>query len=142
MNTPTGAQPSTPLQVDLPTMEALKPLLEPVLAHLNLTEDSALRAHLLCFSDHDYQPTEIDIMAVTISLAAQNTLLAQKVHSLTVQLELFVNQTSGLFAKVNSTLSHVPASVASLDQTVGMAQTPNNAPLLPNPLSHALRSPL
>ena len=73
-------------------------------------------------------------MAVLLALSTQNNNLKQQVSALAAQVQVLVTQTSSGFAETNFTMSQVRASVSSLEQKVGMAQTPN-------PIPHPPRNP-
>src|SRR5437588_11078022 len=123
-----GNRPSTPTLLEQGLMETLLQPLAGAVAPLNLPTDHLLHIHLSAFLSHDYEASEIDFLAVLLALSTQNNNLKQQVSALAAQVQVLVTQTSSVFAETNFMMSQVRASVSSLEQKVGMAQTPNPVP--------------
>ena len=123
-----GNRSSPPTLLAQGLMETLLQPLAGVVTQLNLPTDYLLHTHLSAFLSHDYEGSEIDFLAVLLALSTQNNNLKQQVSALAIQVQVLVTQTSSVFAETNFMMSQVRASVSSLEQKVGMAQTPNPVP--------------
>ena len=134
---------STPRLVNPLAVEVLTTAVNSVYADLHLPGDNPLSQHLSRFAFHDFDERDVDHMSINLALATQNRTLLQNLQNLTLQVQnlaaaveagrgetqALASSLANAFVETNSTISHVRSSVSSLEQRVGMAQTPN----LPNP---------